>query len=203
MGLLAKFLDLELDDQPYQFPRGPTPETRDQVHWGKRCHITGIMPITGTCYENDKKGVKKRYICSSAYANLGVEKKKLYKAGQIVDRKKKHKLTDVYYLPYDKKGKLLPAEKRDPENMLKLDLRVGAEIKMSFGSFKGDLGNVIRHSSTGNFVLGLKHDTKKKYAHGQKHRPHSVRTLGRWMVEAASKGKLSHLPCINNRYLKL
>merc|ERR1711988_1556841 len=50
MALLAKELDLDVDMEPYQSPRGPTPDTRNQVHWGRQCSVTGVMPITGTCY---------------------------------------------------------------------------------------------------------------------------------------------------------
>jgi len=191
MEKLAAEMELDYDKQgvPYCYPR-PT----DKVFWGKRCYVSKAMPIVGRCYRS-KNSKPQLYLCGSSYDALPPLEKENYVELEKPNKKENAEMVDVFDVPYDKNGKLLPEGKRD--SMLRLDLREGAKIIMKYGSFEGDKGMVLGLNSQGHFQIALKHDVEKEYHHGQKHRPRSRRTMGRFMVEAAVNGQLDHLPFVN------
>eukprot|EP00954_Amorphochlora_amoebiformis_P003345 260167-Amorphochlora_amoeboformis.AAC.1 len=71
------------------------------------------MPIIGDCYQRKFKGGKTHYLCGQDFrSEVDGKDKEMY---ELRKGKAKTKDIDVYALPYDKKGVLLPLEKRIPE----------------------------------------------------------------------------------------
>lgn len=102
------------------------------------------------------------------------------------------KAEDVYLLPFDVGGRLL-ADRENAEKFLELDLRVGASHRLCSGPFEGDYGEVQGKNSEGHYKICFQHQIKA----GSKFRAPMVRVLGLWWIEAAAKGEIAELPCIN------
>jgi len=101
---------------------------------------------------------------------------------------------DVYLLPFDANGRLLKGVDRDnTRKFLELDLRNGAGLQLLSGPHTGDYGEVQGKNYEGHWKICFRHTIKP----GSKFRAPMVRVLGLWWIEAAVKGEVLELPCIN------
>ena len=196
MAILAEELGVKPKpaDDRYSFP----PKDRE-AHWGRQCACCGQMPIVGACLVAGK-GKTAEFRCSRADCAPDSKAKERFKRvspPRHVPGRKECPMYDVFALPYDTDGRRLVEGKYRPSDMIRLKLRKGAKVRMTFGSFTGDEGVVLGQTSGGNWVVQLKHDMTKHYHHGQRKRPKSNRTMGRWMVQAAVEGRLDAIPMVN------
>lgn len=97
---------------------------------------------------------------------------------------------DVYLIPYDRKGRLLPEEKRSNKKyMSTLDLRTDSKYRITQGPYKDDEGVVTGKNIQGHYRLTTKH----KVGSNGLLRPWQS-TLGAWWIEAAVNGTVPVLP---------
>mmetsp|Transcript_32200 Transcript_32200/g.62982 ORF Transcript_32200/g.62982 Transcript_32200/m.62982 type:complete len:589 (+) Transcript_32200:70-1836(+) len=126
--------------------------------------------------------------------NLQLRPPKLYKLE--VPQKNRTKVPDVFKLPYDDKGHLLPASDRDKEHkFLSLDLSEDSYVVLVSGPHQGDFGEVTGKNSEGHFKIRFHHSIKS----GSQFKAPFVRILGLWWLDAAIKGDIPYLPIINSQ----
>jgi len=196
MAILAEELGVKPKPagEAYSFPPND-----QEAHWGRQCACCGSMPIVGPCLVAGK-GKAAEYRCSRA--DCAPDAKARARFSRVapprhVPGKDDCPMYDVFAVPYGSNGRRLPEGKYQPSDMSRLDMRKGAKVRMTFGSFTGDLGVVRGRCSADAWVVRLKHDMTKHYHHGQRKRPMSDRTMGRWMVQAAVEGRLDAIPMVN------
>lgn len=132
-------------------------------------------------------------ILLSQELELGVEKGDvgLYSIPESLDSMKVDE--DVFLIPYDRLGKLLPKEKRMNKSfMTVLDLRVGSKYRVSQGPYKDDQGEVIGKNLQNNYRLVTKHRIKGRDGKCTLRAWESL--FGSWWVEAAVRGTIKELP---------
>ena len=119
---------------------------------------------------------------------VSVDERDTYSVPKSLDSAKVE--DDVFLIPYDQEGRLLPEEKRkDKSYMTTLDLRTGSAYKVTQGPYKGDKGSIIGKNIQGHYRLVTEHKFGKK---GLTRPWESV--LGSWWIEAAVRGAVSILP---------
>jgi len=104
------------------------------------------------------------------------------------------KAEDIFLLPFDANGRLLPPRDREnPKKLLELNLRNGGTVQLLSGPHTGDFGEVQGRNSEGHYKICFRHLIKP----GSKFRAPMVRVMGLWWLDAAIKGEILELPCIN------
>jgi len=89
---------------------------------------------------------------------------------------------DVFSLPYSATGRLTSG------STTTLDLRVGAEVKIAVpeASNYGVVGTVTGKNADGHYIITMK---EKLFSFN--------RVLGKWWIDAASRGAIPILPIVN------
>lgn len=92
---------------------------------------------------------------------------------------------DIYYIPYNEKGKFV----KDAKKLMKLDLTVGSKVKIinPDSSLYGYVGKVIERLDD-RFILLIGGNTSKK----EEEQP-----IGTWMIDYALRGKATQFPYSN------
>jgi len=97
---------------------------------------------------------------------------------------------DIFYVPYDgSTGK----RNTDENELLRLDLREDAVVKLTSGQFKGDEGEVVGKQLEGHYKIRFKHALKP----GAKLKMPFERILGTWWVKQAQQGLVEQIPLVN------
>lgn len=93
-------------------------------------------------------------------------------------------LDDVFRIPYGSDG--LPLPKGDSPRVL--DMREGAKVRITAGTYAGDEGEVVGVSKLGHYQIRFMHTIKKNWKVPMTH------TLGRWFIGEGLAGLLNHFP---------
>lgn len=91
--------------------------------------------------------------------------------------------SDVFSVPYDADGHLVPHGLTDAAACSKLDLSPGTELTIKGGPDDGMQCVVQSKSSEGHYILSFP-------SLGE------VRLLGSWWIEAALQGQVERIPCV-------
>lgn len=100
---------------------------------------------------------------------------------------------DVFLVPYSKEGRYLGEV--PVSEMLRWDLREDCKMVLTQGEFTGDHGDVVGRNPEGHFKIRFFHEIGRK----KSFKAPMERTLGMWWIEAAIKGTVPMLPCVNTQ----
>merc|ERR1711865_963136 len=74
-----------------------------------------------------------------------------------------------------------------------LNLEDGAIVRLTMGTMKGDVGEVVGRDRQGHYIIIFQHRLSKR---SKLTRPFE-RRLGAWFVEGALKGTIRRMPIVN------
>lgn len=104
---------------------------------------------------------------------------------------------DIFFVPYDAiTGDRLNTSigaAASSDNLLRLDLREGAQLRLTGGEFEGDVGEVVGKQSKGHYKIRFKHALKP----GATLKMPFERVLGTWWIEQMQKGLVHRIPVVN------
>jgi NAD-dependent SIR2 family protein deacetylase len=99
---------------------------------------------------------------------------------------------NVYLVPYSADGRRLPVSNPPLSDMLRWDLSEDARVKLAFGQFASDEGDIVGPSRDGHIKIRFFHPIGK----GNFKAP-MERTLGLWWIQSAVEGSSLYLPFVN------